>query len=437
MTDQVTTPVPYNIVAEEALLGGIILDHENLARVREYVQPEDFYMERLGTAYAAAIHLQKKVGYADLTVLVAECVRRMGTDSTETYLWLTDLAARTPTSSFLFAEYNAAEIARLATLRRQISVGGEIAALAYDTDPGKDPLAEARERLEAVEQRRPQSFTHIEPLVSSYFDKVEAGPTNAGIPTGFFWLDKVTGGLQRNDLVLIAGRPGHGKTSISTGILRNSARYGSPGAIFSLEMKREELVGRLLSEEAGIDGRRLDIGEINDNEWARLQDKGGRLSKLPIYINDRASQTVETISTATRRVVREYGVSLVIIDYIQLVEGTDKRERNRVQEVTEISRGLKKLTMELDICVVACAQLSRAVEHRKSNEPVLSDLRESGSLEQDADIVMFIHREELYDRETDKKGLGEVIIAKHRSGPLARIPLRWVPQLTAFQDIWY
>jgi replicative DNA helicase len=326
-------------------------------------------------------------------------------------------------------------------LRRLISAGGEIAALGYSEDKETAlVLDKAEQILFSISQRTStKDFASIEQVLNEYYDRIEAiqhAPgTVVGVSTGFHDMDEATGGLQKSDLIIIAARPGVGKTSWVLNAAHNAAEKGSRVGVFSLEMSREQLVQRLLAIETGVDSQRLRLGYLNDEEWQHVSDAIGRLAQLPIFIDDSAGLTIHEIRSKSRRLEAEVGVDMLIVDYLQLMQGSARRDANRVQEVSEISRGLKVLARELNIPVVACAQLSRAVESRTNHVPMLSDLRESGSIEQDADIVMFIHREEMYNPETEKKGIAELHIAKHRNGPLTTIPLRFFNRTTKFADL--
>jgi replicative DNA helicase len=326
-------------------------------------------------------------------------------------------------------------------LRRLISAGGEIAALGYSEEQEVTAvLDKAESLLFSVSQRTSnQAFVSIEQVLTEYYERIENIQHNpgsvAGVPTGFHDMDEVTGGLQPSDMIILAARPGTGKTSLALGIAHNAAMKGKHVGVFSLEMGRDQLVQRLLAVETGVDSQRLRLGYLTDDDWVLVSDAIGRLASMPIYIDDSAGLSVSELRAKARRLKAEVGVDMLIIDYIQLMQGTARKDGNRVQEVGEISRNVKLMARELNVPVIACAQLSRAVESRTKHVPMLSDLRESGSLEQDADMVMFIHREEMYDEETEKRGIAEIHIAKHRNGPLAVIPLRFWHTTTKFTDL--
>jgi replicative DNA helicase len=302
-------------------------------------------------------------------------------------------------------------------------------------------LDKAEQILFAITQRiNNQDFTSLRDILETYFDRMELvhehKGTIVGVPSGFHDLDELTGGLQKSDLVIVAARPATGKTSFALSDAHNAARAGKTVGVFSLEMSSEQIVQRLLSIESGVDMQRLRLGYLNDAEWQRLSDAFGRLAEAPIYIDDSAALSVMELRSRARRLQAEVGVDLLMVDYLQLMQGRRAGgSDNRVQEVSEITRGLKQLARELDAPVIALSQLSRAVESRQSHVPMLSDLRESGSIEQDADIVMFIYREELYNPETERKGIAEIHVAKHRNGPTGVVPLRFFPETTRFADL--
>lgn len=439
MPTGVERPVPYDLQAEEAVLGSLLLDRDAIIKIAPFLRPEDFYREAHGWIYAAVLELYGKREPPDPVTLSAELDRSGRLEQIGGYSFLVNLINRTPTAVHI--EYYAHIVERTSVLRRLISAGGEIAALGYSEEKETSQVLDKAEQLLFAISQRGQSkdFASIEQVLNEYYDRIESiqhtPGSVVGVPSGFHDLDEVTGGLQRSDLIIMAARPGVGKTSLSLGIAHNSAARGSRVGIFSLEMSREQLVQRLLAVETGVDSQRLRLGYLSDEEWQLVSDAIGRMAQMPIFLDDSAGLTIHEVRSKARRLEAEFGVDLIIIDYLQLMQGTGRRDGNRVQEVSEISRGLKVLARELNIPVIACAQLSRAVESRTNHVPMLSDLRESGSIEQDADIVMFIHREEMYNPETEKKGIAEIHIAKHRNGPLTTIPLRFFNRTTKFTDL--
>jgi replicative DNA helicase len=435
----VERPVPYDLQAEEAVLGSLLLDRDAIIKVAPFLRPEDFYREAHGWIYGSVLELYGRREPPDPVTLAADLERAGRLEPVGGYSFLANLINRTPTSVHI--EYYAHIVERSAVLRRLISAGGEIAALGFSEDSDTaQVLDKAEQILFSISQRTTnRDFASIEQVLNEYYDRIETiqhSPGSViGVRTGFHDLDEVTGGLQKSDLLIMAARPGVGKTSLSLGIAHNAAALGSRVGVFSLEMSREQLVQRLLAVETGVDSQRLRLGYLNDEEWQLVSEAIGRMAQMPIFIDDSAGLTIHEIRSKSRRLEAESGVDLLVIDYLQLMQGSSRKDSNRVQEVSEISRGLKVLARELNIPIIACAQLSRAVESRTSHIPMLSDLRESGSIEQDADIVMFIHREEMYNPDTEKKGIAELHIAKHRNGPLTTIPLRFFSRTTKFADL--
>jgi replicative DNA helicase len=354
--------------------------------------------------------------------------------------FLVELSNSVPTSYHV--EYYARIVERTAVLRRLIQAGGKIAALGYDeVDDVEQTLDQAEQELFNVSQRRGmQGFSPLAQVIEQYYEYLsdiqERGPEMAGLPTHFIDFDRLTGGLHKSDLLILAARPGVGKSSLAMTMAYNIAMQNrSAVGIFSLEMGRDQLLQRLLATYTGIDSQRLRTGRVSTQELQTVMDAMGQLSAAPIFIDDSPGITINEVRSKARRLQAEHGLDLLIIDYLQLMSSGSKRNDNRVQEVSEISRSLKGLARELNIPVIALSQLSRAVEGRNSHVPMLSDLRESGSIEQDADMVMFIYREEMYDKDTDKKGIAEIHIAKHRNGPLGVVSLFFDHRTTRFRDL--
>jgi replicative DNA helicase len=382
--EQVARPVPYDIAAEEAVLGSLLLDRDAIIKVAPFLRPEDFYREAHGWIYSAVLDLYGRREPGDPVTLADELGRHGRLEAIGGYSYLMGLSNRAPTAVHI--EYYARIVERTAVLRRLISAGGEIAALGYSEEQELDQtLDKAEQLLFGVSQRTvTKDFASIEQVLNDYYDRIESIQHNpgtvVGVPTGYHDLDEVTGGLQPSDLIIMAARPGVGKTSLSLGIAHNAAERGRRVGVFSLEMSREQLVQRLLAVETGVDSQQLRLGYLTDEDWHLVSDAIGRLAQMPIYIDDSAGLNIMEVRSKSRRLEAEVGVDMLIIDYLQLMQGTMRRDGNRVQEVSEISRGLKMLARELNIPIVACAQLSRAVESRTNHVPMLSDLRESGCL---------------------------------------------------------
>ncbi|MBA3377942.1 MAG: replicative DNA helicase [Chloroflexia bacterium] len=429
---------PHNIEAEQSVLGSLLIDRDAIIRVASYVKAEDFYFSANGTVYQAILDLYNRREPTDFLTLSDELERRNVLDDIGGVGYLSSLLNVVPTA--VHVEYYGRIVERTATLRRLIDAGTHIVGIGFqDNLDASDALDSAEQALFTVSQRRQtKDFQSISDVLDKFFDQLDYLQQNrgevVGVPTGFSDLDKLTGGLQRSDLLIVAARPSMGKTAFALGMAYGAAvQHGRKVGVFSLEMSAEQLVQRLLATETGVDSHRLRLGNIDDSEWDRISRAFGRLAEAEIYIDDSANASVMDVRSKARRLQAENGLDLIIVDYLQLMSG--RRTDNRVQEISEISRGLKGLARELNIPVVALSQLSRAVETRADHRPMLSDLRESGSIEQDADIVMFIFRDDKYDENSEKKGIAELIIAKHRNGPVGSVNLRFFERTARFADL--
>lgn len=432
--------LPHNSTAERATLGAIFLDRDAIVPIAAWLAPEHFYDQKHAWIFEAQLTCYNRRTPPDLTTVADELRRSERLDEVGGVPFLIDLSNSVPTAYHV--EYYAKIVERTAVLRRLIQAGGKIAALGFDeTDDVEQTLDAAEAELFSVSQRRGiQGFVSLAQVVDQYYEYLnevqERGAEMTGIPTGFIDFDRMTGGLHKSDLLILAARPGVGKSSFAMTIAFNIAmQHQTPVGVFALEMGRDQLLQRLLATHTGIDSQKLRTGRISQQELQALMDSMGQLSSAPIYIDDTPGLTVNEVRSKARRLQAEHGLDVLIIDYLQLMSGSGKRGENRVQEVSEISRSLKALARELNIPVIALSQLSRAVEGRTSHVPVLADLRESGSIEQDADMVMFIYREEMYDKDTDKKGIAEIHIAKHRNGPLGVVSLFFDHRTTRFRDL--
>ena len=429
---------PQNIEAEQSVLGSILIDRDAIVRVAGFLHAEDFYREAHRTIYQAAVDLFERREPADFVLLCDELERRGRLEQVGGPAYLTSLINLVPTA--VNVEYYGHVVERCAILRRLITAGGQIAGVAYDLQHDAEQAVDKAEQIlfALTQRRRAREFIPIAEVLEHYFDQIDyihqhRGQT-FGVPTGFTRLDELTGGLQRSDLIVLAARPGMGKTSLALNMATHAAlKNNIPVGIFSLEMSKDQLVQRLICSQAGIDSHRLRTGFIEESEWAKIAQAIGELSEAPIYIDDTPGISVMELRTKARRLQAEHDLGFVIVDYLQLMQG--RRTENRVQEVSDISRSLKELARELNIPVLAASQLNRSVEQRPNNRPQLSDLRESGSIEQDADIVMFIYREELRDPETTRRGVADIIVAKHRNGPTADIELAFLAQQTRFANL--
>ena len=429
---------PQNVEAEEAILGGILLDPEAIGRVMEILNPDAFYVSAHKLIYRAAVDLNSKGRPTDLMSVTAwlkdnELLEKMGGQGR-----LAQLVDRTLTAANI--DQFAALVMEKYMRRRLIQTGGEISQLGFETmAPLEQSLDQAEQKLFAITQDRPQqSLASTADILIDTFADIEQrslGMVLPGVPCGFYDLDAMTQGFQRSDLIIAAGRPSMGKTSFVLNMARNiAAGQKLPVAIFSLEMSKQQLVYRLLSSEVAMETSRLRTGRIAQHEWEMLGQAISTLSQFPVYIDDTPNISVIEMRSKARRLQAEQGgaLGLVLIDYLQLMEGGSD---NRVQELSKITRSLKGLARELNVPIIALSQLSRGVESRTNKRPMMSDLRESGSIEQDADLIMMLYREEYYDPDTPDRGIAEVIITKHRNGPTGTVKLLFEPQFTRFRNL--
>jgi len=439
--------------AEEAVIGSLLIDGTTIFQIADFLQPEDFYYEQNQWLYDACMSLYKRDEAINQITVAQELSRQQRLESCGGAAHLSYLISICPTS--LDIEHYARIVYRLSVMRQMISAGDRIAAIGYESGPDvEDSLGRAESIL--FKLRRGQGardLTHIRQVLDKYFEV--APPPSEERPerlpyvlSAFTGLDEFLGGFQRADLVIIAGRPSMGKTSLALNIARNAAvEYRACVALFSVEMARDSLVLRLLSSESGVNSRRVRFGQHTEEEERRVMEATGVLSESPIYVDDTPMLRMAEMRSKALRLNYERGIDLVIIDYLQLMQGEGIRGENRVQEISYISRSLKALARELNAPVLAVSQLSRAVEWRASHEPQLSDLRESGSIEQDADVVMFIYREEYYIKEDEWKaqhgdepdtpyprGVADIIVAKHRNGPTGRTRLYFRHELAKFEN---
>jgi len=429
---------PQNIEAEEAVLGGLLIDSDAIIRVSTVVQPEDFYREKNGWIFGAALALHERHEPIDFLTVCDELERKGQLDEVGGPAFLTGLINVVPTS--IHIEHYATIVQRAAIRRRLIEAAGQIAALAYREEDDVDEVVERAEQVVfAVSSARlSRSVVPLRSAVSDYYDRVEYLNKHKGqmigLPTGFARLDEILGGMQRSDMLVLAARPSMGKTSLALNIAHTAAKkFGQRVLVFSLEMASEQVVERLTSAEARIDSQRLRRGEIADDEWGRFVTTTSRLSELAFFIDDTPAISVLEMRTKARRLHAEVGLDLIVVDYLQLMRGEGRHE-NRQQEVSAISRGIKALARELNIPILAISQLSRGVEARSDKRPILSDLRESGSIEQDADVVLFIYRDEVYNENTERRGIADILIAKHRHGPIGSVPLLFRKPTASFVD---
>ena len=432
---------PASIEAEQAVLGAMLLKPDAVTTAAEELSADDFYRETHRLIFEAMMELKERTEPVDLVTLTEQLKKADKLTKIGGIPALSLIANSVPTAANV--HYHARIVHEKAQLRSLINAATEIAGAAYESaDEVEDIMDSAEKRILAVSSgKRSKDFVPLQDILLDTLEQIDLRYNNkgsiTGLPTGFTELDHLTAGLQKSDLILVAARPSMGKTAFTLNIAAHVVlRAKEPVAFFSLEMSKEQLVQRLLCSEGRIDSQRLRVGELEEKEWGDLIDTANRLSAAPLYIDDTPGITVMELRSKARRLKAEHGLSLIVIDYLQLMQGrTSKSGDNRQQEISEISRSLKALARELDVPVIALSQLSRSVESRQIKRPMLSDLRESGSLEQDADIVMFLYREDYYDPETENKNITEVIIAKHRNGPVDTVDLTFLKQFTKFGNL--
>ena len=420
---------PQNIDAEKSLLGAILISEESLPDITMMVKPKDFYDERHQHIFEAMWTLYEHHRPVDLLTVRDQLKKKKLTEKAGGAAYLSELAGFVPTAAH--AKAYAEIISKAAVRRRLIAAAASITETAYDEDSETiEILGEAERELFEVSDKTIQSdLISISDLLSDTFDRLEELHSNkgsiAGYKTGFPDLDRVTAGFHKSDLIILAARPAMGKTALALNFASNVARINNkPVLVFSLEMGRQQLINRMLADASGIDSFKLETGNFSGEDFTQISEAMGELSELPIYIDDTPGLTVMEMLTKARRAAHDKEIGMIIVDYLQLMSGSSKRAMdNRVQEISEISRGLKLIARELNVPVIALSQLSRTVESRNPQIPMLSDLRESGSIEQDADIVMFLYREDYYNPDTDRQNITDLIIAKHRRGATASIEL--------------
>jgi replicative DNA helicase len=430
---------PQNIEAEQSVLGGILLEPEALSRILEVLQEDDFYREGHRKIFSAMVALYQKGTPVDLITLTESLLTRQNLEAIGGASYLTSLTDAIP--SAVNIEVYARIVREKAILRRLINLTTEIATKSYQFSGEVEDILDQAEKS-IFEITASKITPHIYPLsevIKDSFHTIEAlyerKERISGVPTGFTKLDQLTSGFQPSDLIIIAGRPSMGKTAFALDIARNAATLAEiPSVIFSLEMSRQQLAIRMLCSEARVDSYKLRSGFIGERDWPRLTNAAGLLSEAPIYIDDSPALSVLQMRAKARRLKSEKGLGLAVVDYLQLMSGRGGSDR-REQEISEISRSLKALAKELNIPVVALSQLNRKVEDRTDRRPFMADLRESGAIEQDADVILFIYRDEMYDENSKQKGTAEVIIGKQRNGPIGKITLAFIDQYTRFENL--
>ncbi|MBP7211539.1 replicative DNA helicase [bacterium] len=446
LKEQNANLVPQNIEAEEAVLGAILVNPNTLSKVVEFLVPESFYKPAHRYVYEAMVQLFNQNERIDIVSVSDVLNMNSKLELVGGRAFVNDLCFKTITTANI--EYYAKIVQEKSVKRALINAGSEIVSFGYDLNPTDESLDKAERMIfDIASQKATKDMSHVKDLVLQSYEKIEYRYNHrdelTGVETGFYDLDSMTSGLQKSDLIILAARPSMGKTAFALNIAQNVAlRAKVPVAIFSLEMSKEQLVQRMLCSEAEVDTQRLRTGHMQSKDWEKLANAMNDFAEAPIYIDDSGGCSLTDIRAKCRRLaMEEKNLGLIVIDYLQLMEGSGREDR--MQQISSISRGLKTLARELDVPVIALSQLSRAVEQRNDHRPMLSDLRESGAIEQDADIVMFIYRDDYYNREegddeapkaTGKEGKSEIIIAKQRNGPVGTFELLFQGSITKFKN---
>lgn len=441
MPKQEAQLLPQSIEAEQSVLGSLFLDKDAIIKVVDILKPEDFYRESHSLIYKAIVSLYEKKMPIDVVTVTDQLEKEGILEEIGGASYLTTLVNSVPSATRV-AHY-ANIVQEKATLRRLIKAGQEVIDLGYQEEKDLERiLDQAEQSIFSISQKYlKQYFIPIKEILAESFERIDKLHRHKGmlrgIPTGFDDLDNLLAGLQPSDLIILAGRPSMGKSSFCSSLALNAAVESKlPVGIFSLEMSKEQVVDRLICNQAGVDSWKLRTGNLDDEDFPKIGYAMGVLSEAPIFIDDSATLTALEIRTKARRLQAEHGLGLIIIDYLQMMHGLSSRaSESRVQEISEISRSLKALARELNVPVIAVSQLSRAVEQRPSHIPQLSDLRESGSIEQDADVVMFIYREDYYDKDTERKNIADILVRKHRNGPIGDIELYFIPEQMRFTNL--
>ncbi|MDF2535323.1 MAG: dnaB [Bacillales bacterium] len=442
MNEQFTGLVPpHNVEAEQAVIGAVFLEPKSIELAMRYVSADDFYRQQHQRIFLCMTKLHEIGSAVDLVTVSASLSAKQTLEEAGGISYLTEVASSVPTAANI--EYYAEIVSQKSTLRKLISTATEIVQDGYIRQGEIDELLDETEKkiLEISNRKNTKAFQEIKDVVFQAYSKIDMisqlkGEVT-GIPTGYKELDRLTAGFQRNDLIIVAARPSVGKTAFVLNIAQNVAKQakGFRVAIFSLEMGSEQLVMRMLSAEGNVDAQKLRTGKLENTDWKNLQMAASSLEKTNIFIDDTPGIRVSEIRSKCRRLKQEHGLDLVMIDYLQLIQGSEKSRENRQQEVSEISRSLKGLARELEVPVIALSQLSRGVETRQDKRPMMSDIRESGSIEQDADIVAFLYRDDYYDKETENQNIIEIIIAKQRNGPVGTVKLSFQKEYNKFVNL--
>lgn len=432
---------PNDVEAEQAVIGSMLTDRDAVISAIEVLKEEDFYREDNKTIYEAILNLYNRSEPIDIITLKAELTSMGMFDKIGGLEYIVGLPEKVPTTANV--EKYISIVKEKSELRRLIKAANEIIEQGYDPTENIDDIMNSAEKkiFNIMQDKDQKSYSPIKDVLIDAFTELEQLYNQkqhiTGVPTGFIDLDYKTAGLHNSDLILIAARPAMGKSAFALNIATNAALKAKvPAVLFSLEMSKEQMVNRILCSEAMVDSNKVRTGKIDDDDWIKLADTMGDLSEAPIYIDDTPGISINEIRAKCRKLKLEKNIGLVVIDYLQLVQGSSKRAQgSREQEISEISRSLKILAKEINVPVIALSQLSRAPEQRPDHRPMLSDLRESGAIEQDADIVMFLYRDDYYNEDSEDKGLAEVIVAKHRAGSTGAVKLVWLGNYTKFANM--
>ena len=432
--------LPHSMEAEQSVIGSMIMDREAIIVASEIVLGDDFYNKQYGVLFDAMVELNDEGKPVDLVTLQDRLKEKDVPPEVSSLEFIRDLIMAVPTTANI--KHYANIVAQKATLRRLIRINEEIANTCYvGKESLEDILSDTEKRIfDLVQRRNAGEFVPIRQIVMNAMDNIERASHNkgnvTGVATGFLDLDYRTAGMQPSDLILVAARPSMGKTAFVLNIAQYVAfKQAKTVAIFSLEMSKEQLVNRLFSMESKVDSQHLRTGNLSDAEWEKLIESAGIIGKSNLIIDDTPGIGISELRSKCRKYKLEHNLEMIIIDYLQLMSGSGRSTDSRQQEISDISRSLKALARELHVPVIALSQLSRAVEQRPDHRPMLSDLRESGAIEQDADVVMFIYRDDYYNKDTEKKGIAEIIIAKQRNGPIGTVELVWLPDFTKFANL--
>jgi replicative DNA helicase len=430
---------PQDLQAEKHLLASIFIDPPSIVKVLDIIKPEDFYALPHRLIYSTFLSLFERDEPIDIVTVHNELEKRGELEKVGGAVYLAELVSLLPTSAHIL--YYAKIVKEKSILREIINISQELIYRAYYSAEDSQELLSYAEKafFELSHYGKKEGFSPLKDIVKDtikYLENIyQKGDLITGIPTGFYELDRMTAGLQKGDLIIIAARPGMGKTALALDIVRNATKQANIGAaVFSLEMSKQQLCARMLCAEAKVNFQKFRTGQLEPQEWQKIAQAASTLSQLPIYIDETPGINILEVKAKAKKLLKETPLGLIVIDYLQLMKGLERKER-REQEISEISSGLKALAKELNVPVVALSQLNRKVEERPDKRPQLADLRESGAIEQDADVILFIYRDEFYNKESPEKGIAEIIIGKQRNGPMGVVKLAYFPQYTSFGNL--